>query len=301
MFQMMFKLIEDLVSYFRPKTLEQLLADHDVATTALLTNYWKDQARSKNQWPELTIQQGSRPKDLYKDSYLSWFYNQDIAEEAQNRLDKRMWLPLATRTKYFRQTLSQLIKEEEIKQVLILGSGFDTLAVRKKKYPVTFFEIDYAKILACKESIYQSHHEDKNATYIGMDYSTEDFFPALIQSGFNLDEKTFILWEGNTFYLEKAMVLQILKQISDTLPHLFLSFDFMHPQIADEDKTMESFAKRKSPFKSFFTVDEMRLECEKLNLSVHSHFNTDTLAKNYDMDETPYHTAKPYSVITIKN
>jgi methyltransferase (TIGR00027 family) len=299
MFQIIFKLIEDLVSYFRPKTLEQLLADHDVATTALLTNYWKDQARSKNQWHELAIQQGTRPKDLYKDSYLAWFYNQAIAEEAANRLDKRMWLPLATRTKYFRQTLSQLIKEEEIRQVLILGSGFDTLAVRKKKYPVTFFEIDYAKILACKASIYQSHHEDKNATYIGMDYSTEDFFPALVQSGFNLEEKTFILWEGNTFYLEQHIVLQIIKKISETMPHLFLSFDFMHPQIANEDKTMESFAKRKSPFKSFFTVDEMRLECEKLNLSVHSHYTTDILAQEYGIDEIPYHTAKPYSVITF--
>lgn len=297
---MIIQVLENLFSYFRTPILEQLLAEHDVATTALLTNYWKDKARSYDQWQDLTIQPGSRTKDLYKDNYLSWFYNQSIAEEAENRLDKKMWLPLATRTKYFRQTLSLLIKERGIQQVLILGSGFDTLAVRKKKYPVRYFEIDYAKILTCKENIYRFYRQDKNATYIGMDYSSEDFFPTMIQSGFNPNEKTFILWEGNTFYLEKVVVLQIIKYLCERLPQLFLSFDFMHPQIANEDKTIESFAKKKSPFKSFFTFEEVCLECEKHDLSVHSHFTTDILAQKYEIDKKPYHTAKPYSVITLQ-
>jgi len=303
MFQIIFKLLQDFLESFShtPKTLEELLQEHDVATTALLTNFWKDEARQKHRWDELTVKPGTRQKDLYKDDFLRYFYNPNIAEEAKTRLNHKMWLPLATRTKYFRKTLSQLIKNEGIEQVLILGSGFDTLAVRKSKYPVQYFEIDYAKILACKESIYRSHRIDKNARYIGMDYTAEDFLSALVQQGFDTQAKTFVLWEGNTFYLEKPIVFNILKQLSEALPQLFISFDFMHPQIANEDQTMESFAKRKSPFKSFFSVDEMISECEKLHLSIHTHSTTDVLAQNYGIDEKPYHTAKPYSVITFRH
>jgi methyltransferase (TIGR00027 family) len=298
------KVYEFLLSFFKqkPKDLKVLIKEHDVATTALLTNYWKDQARRKSNWNDLTIRQGKRAEDLYEDENLKLFYNQQTEIEATQRLDKRMWLPLATRTKYFRETISTLIKEQGVRQIVLLGSGFDTLAVQYRgNHQVKFFEIDHTKILACKESIYQNQSIFKNAQYIGMDYTQEDFMQALKQKGLNTEETSLVLWEGNTFYLEKPQVLEIMRTIQREFKKCYLSFDFMHPQIADEEKTMDSFAKKQSPFKTFFSVEEMTKHCHEMNLSTLSHFTTDTLARNYEVDDEPYHTAKPYSVITVES
>lgn len=284
--------------------LKKLIEQYNVATTALLTNFWKDKAKSRENWPQLTISQGEREEDLFKDPYLNLFYDEVVAKEAVERLDKRMWLPLATRTRYFRKTISEAVKEKHIEQILNLGSGFDTLAVRKSKYTqqynVRFFEIDRPEILACKKAIFNEHGLETNATYLGLDYTAEDFISQLKTESFDTEKPTLILWEGNTFYLTAAQVIQVLTTLAEQFPHLILCFDFMHKEIQKENDTLESFAKKKSPFQSFFTVDEMLKICQSVGLSCHSHFNTAELAQDeYKVDATPYHTAKPYSVITM--
>ena len=284
--------------------LKQLLEKFNVATTALLANYWKDQAKSRENWPQLTISQGAREKDLFKDPYLHLFYDETVAKEAEERLDKRMWLPTATRTRYFRQTISEAVKEKHVKQILNLGSGFDTLAVRKskytKQYDVRFFEIDRPEILECKQAIFNEHHLDTNATYLGMDYTDEDFISQLKDNQLDTQQPTLVLWEGNTFYLPADQVIRVLTILSDQFPHLLLCFDFMHKEIQKESATLESFEKKKSPFQSFFTVDEMLKIGQSVGLSCYTHFNTAELAKDvYQVDKEPYHTAKRYSVITM--
>ena len=279
------------------------LSEFTVAFTAFLTSFWKDQARSKENWEKLTITLGSRPKPLFKDPYLKLFYNDAIAAEGVERLDQRMWLPLATRTRYFRRTISQAVKEQGIEQILILGSGFDTLAVRKAKYSqnfgVRFFEIDRPEIMECKQAIFSANGLDKNAVYVGLDYTQEKFISKLKEQGLDPNKPTFVLWEGNTFYLEKEKVIETLATLAQQFPKLLLSFDFMHDQIQEETQTLDSFAKKNSPFKAFFNPDEIMKICQEQELSCQSHFNTAELAKLYDVDKTPYHTAEPYSVITF--
>jgi methyltransferase (TIGR00027 family) len=280
------------------------LKELDVATTAPLTNYWKDKAKSKDNWPALTIQQGKRPKDLFKDPFLNLFYDDETKTDAEQRLDKRMWLPLATRTRYFRKTVSQAVKEQGIQQIIILGSGFDTLPVRKAKYSeshqVRFFEIDQPKILECKHKVYEANQIEQNAIYVGLDYTKHDFIANLQAHSLDTALPTLILWEGNTFYLDKEQVIGIIHKIAAEFEHVVLSFDFMHDGMRGENSTLESFAKRQSPFKSFFTVDEMMELFSTLKMECQSHATGADLARDYEVDETPYHTAEPYSMVTFR-
>lgn len=284
--------------------LEEILKSFGVPLTAALASYWKDKAKSKDNWHELTIHQGKRDKDLIKDNLYQLFYTPAIAQEAELRLDKKMWLPLATRSRYFRRTISEAVKTQGIQQILILGSGFDTLAVRKAKYTkdygVKFFEIDKPEIMECKHAILTANHLDKNATYLGLDYTKENFIARLKELDMSSDLPTFVLWEGNSFYLEKETVIETLSILAKSFPHLILSFDFMHDEIQQESKTLDAFAKKQSPFKSFFNVDEIMSICKQLEMNCQTHFNTAELAQIYEVDEEPYHTAKPYSVITFK-
>ncbi|MGQ3888229.1 class I SAM-dependent methyltransferase [Legionella sp. CNM-1927-20] len=297
--------------------LKKILNDYSVATTSLLANYWKNEAKRKENWPELTQKQGRRDKDLFKDEMMSQFVNEDIKEEAEQRLDKRMWLPLATRTRFFRQTISDAVKNKDVKQIVILGSGFDTLAARKAKYSehfgVRFFEIDQPQILKSKEEIYAEKYINKNATYIGLDYVKDNLIEALKKNEIDFNKPTLILWEGNTFYLEKEEVIQILKNLARQFSHLIITFDYMHALMqtktqtldsaANEkclEKTLDEFASKKSPFKTFFEPEEIVTICEELGIHCVNHKTAATLAKDYQVDEEPYYTAETYSVAAFE-
>lgn len=297
---------------------EKILKDHNVATTSLLANYWKNEAKSKENWPTLTQKQGTREKDLFKDPLMQNFVNEQVKEEAEQRLDKRMWLPLATRTRFFRQTVSDVVKNKEIKQVIILGSGFDTLPARKIKYTqqfgVRFFEIDQPQILKCKERIYAEQYINKNATYITLDYVKGDLIAALTSNDIDFTKPTLILWEGNTFYLEKEEVLRILRDLSSKFSHLVITFDYMHTLMqtgtqqldssAKEkclEKTLDEFASKKSPFKTFFEPDEIVSLCEELGIQCIDHKTAAELAKEYKVDQEPYYTAETYSMVTFEH
>lgn len=297
---------------------EKILKDHNVATTSLLANYWKNEAKSKKNWPTLTQKQGAREEDLFKDPLMQNFVNEQVKEDAEQRLDKRMWLPLATRTRFFRKTVSDAVKNKEVKQVIILGSGFDTLPVRKMKYTqqlgVRFFEIDQPQILKCKEQIYAEQYVNKNATYIGLDYVKGDLIAELAKNDVDFTKPTLILWEGNTFYLEKEDVIRILRDLSSKFSHLVITFDYMHALMqtgaqqldssAKEkclEKTLDEFASKKSPFKTFFEPSEIVSLCSELGIQCVDHKTAAELAKEYEVDQEPYYTAETYSMVTFEH
>ena len=296
--------------------LKALLETHNVATTALLALYWKHIAKSKENWPEVCQTTGSREKDLFKDDYLKLFINDDVKHEAEQRLDKRMWLPVATRTRFFRRTVSEAVKKQNIQQVIILGSGFDTLPVRKSKYTqntgVRFFEVDQPELLSCKEAIYKQYDINKNADYIKLDYVKQNLIEALIGHGLDRNQPTLILWEGNTFYLEKTEVEAILRQLAEHFPHIIITFDYMHntmqtqTQALDQasheaclENTLSQFKKSQSPFKSFFVPADLVDFCESLGMNCMQHKTAAELAQEYQVDDAPYYTAETYSLMTV--
>lgn len=296
--------------------LKKIMQEHNVATTALLSNFWKREAKMKKNWPSLCIEEGVREKDLFKDDLMEHFIDPAIQIEAEQRLDKRMWLPLATRTRFFRRTVSRAVRTG-IQQVIILGSGLDTLAARKAKYTkdfaVKFFEIDQEKILSCKEAIYKEHQIDKNADYIPLDYVQGHLIEELIKRCFDLTRPTLILWEGNTFYLEKSDVVRILRELVENFMQIVITFDYMHAsmqtstqqldQASQEkclEKTLENFAQKKSPFKTFFAPAEIISICHELGIRCVDHKTAAELAREYEVDQKPYYTAEPYSMITFE-
>lgn len=295
-----------------------LLKKNDVSVTALLTNYWKKKARKQKNWPQLTITQGKRETDLFKDQYMPLLVTPEVRALATSVLDKRMWLPLATRTRFMRKALSKAIKNSGITQVILLGSGFDLHAANKvkyKKYNVQFFEIDKPHILACKEEILGAQNPpiDKNAEYIAIDYVQEDLIKALSQHGIDFSKPTFVIWEGNTFYLEKQQVIDTITKLTQNFQQLILSFDFMHQAMQDNkqeldrqsnaqclSQTLDNFKNKNAPFKAFFAPNEIIEICQENGLELITCKTAAELAKEYEVDETPFYTAETYSLISLR-
>ena len=51
--------------------MHRVLEARDVSTTAVLANYWKNEAKSKENWKKFCQEVGTREKDLFKDPLMS--------------------------------------------------------------------------------------------------------------------------------------------------------------------------------------------------------------------------------------
>ena len=101
---------------------------------------------------EFRAEENLEPVPLYRDPIVGLFLNEETRRAA--------WRVSASfppagnlvriRTKYLDDTLDQQLRSQ-VRQVVILGAGLDTRAVRKYSAGMTCFEIDDAETLRIKQ------------------------------------------------------------------------------------------------------------------------------------------------------
>ena len=89
------------------------------------------------------------------------------------------------RTKYFDETLERHILSD-VRQVVILGAGLDTRAVRKQSPRVSYFEIDDAATLELKRQCYEQYRVQTDVTFISGNYVTDGLIDLLSRTGSTL-------------------------------------------------------------------------------------------------------------------
>lgn len=137
------------------------------------------------------------------------------------------------RTKYIDDLLQKTIYDG-IKQVIILGAGFDTRALRLdflKSIPV--IEIDHPntlnfKIETLKKRISEPH---KNVTYYPIDFNKETLTELAKQNNFDFTKLTAIIWEGVTNYLEEKAINNTFLFISKFPKGSYIIFTYIHQQV----------------------------------------------------------------------
>jgi len=130
------------------------------------------------------------------------------------------------RTRYYDDRLGEAIAQG-CKQVVILGSGLDTRAVRKASPGVAYFEIDDAGILDLKKARFAANGIHAPVTLISGNYVASGVIPLLAANGFDTSLPSFFIWEGNTMYLTKPDVMKVLRDLKENLPRFAISFDYM--------------------------------------------------------------------------
>ena len=130
------------------------------------------------------------------------------------------------------------------RQVVILGAGLDTRAVRKQAAGVTYFEIDDAATLKLKQTCYEEQGIDVNVKFIPGNYVTDGLIELLKQNDFDFDLPTYFVWEGNTMYLPLDSVKHTLSELRRYVKRFGLSFDYMAEAVIS--KTTGDWASRAS-------------------------------------------------------
>src|SRR5262245_10999904 len=130
------------------------------------------------------------------------------------------------RTRYYDDRLDAQLANG-CRQVVILGSGLDTRAERKRADGVAYFEIDDASTIEFKKARLAANGFDARVTFIPGNYVASGVLPLLCANGFNPDLPSFFIWEGNTMYLTRAATMKVLTDLCQGGRAFSNAFDYM--------------------------------------------------------------------------
>jgi len=189
------------------------------------------------------------------------------------------------RTRYLDDRLEAEL-QSGVQQVVILGAGLDTRAVRKETDGVTYFEIDDADTLALKQRRYRQHGIGADVTFIPGNYVTDGLIALLVKHGFDLDAPSYFIWEGNTMYLPLVSVKDILRELQTSVKRFRVSFDYMTESVVGKTtgdpgmtRLVENFEAMGAPWLS--GIRDARNLAREIGLSLLDNFTTAELIQRY--------------------
>ena len=119
-------------------------------------------------------------------------------------------------------------------QVIILGAGYDSRAYRfaDQLHGRPVHEVDLAPLSRRKAAIVATHPELFGTTSIRrveIDFRADSLAARLLESGFTVGARTFVVWEGVSMYLTRDAVAQTLDTLRDVCgTGSTLAMDFWH-------------------------------------------------------------------------
>jgi methyltransferase (TIGR00027 family) len=236
---------------------------------------------------EFRAEENFATRPLYKDRVVHLFLNEETRRVADVvatgfPLMKEM---VKIRTKYFDDALDRRLASG-CRQVVILGSGLDTRAMRKSAPGVTYFEIDDEATLALKRSLIASHDIKANVKLIAGNYVRDGLMPLLRANGFDTEKPTYVLWEGNTMYLPLESNKAILRDLRDHLTDFQLSFDYFATSVITKTtgrsgmtRMIENFVEMGAPWVT--GIDDIDTLSADLGLALVDNFTTGELHRAY--------------------
>jgi methyltransferase (TIGR00027 family) len=141
------------------------------------------------------------------------------------------------RTRFIDNCLAEAL-EDGLEQLVILGAGYDTRAIRSDtiKHTIPVFELDHPATQKVKMQRLETNFGQLPAhvTFVPIRFESEQMTPKLIECGYDPLLKSFFIWEGVTYYIPASAVDHTLKVISGhSGPGSSVVFDYFPPSVVD--------------------------------------------------------------------
>jgi methyltransferase (TIGR00027 family) len=229
---------------------------------------------------EYRAEENREPSPIYADPVVGLFLS-DASREAAERVSAR-FPPVKdmvkTRTRYFDDMLDAQIARGSA-EVVILGAGLDTRAVRKRSAGLRYFEIDDPSTMELKRRCSADAGLDSDVTLIQGDYVTDGLIDLLRSNGFDF-------WEGNVMHLPLASNIHTMLQLRQHVKRCRLSFDYLTQSVITKTTghvtlatLVESFEAMGAPWPS--GIDDLHRLAREVGLRVVENFTTGELYRTY--------------------
>jgi methyltransferase (TIGR00027 family) len=255
---------------------------------------------------EYRAEENLEPTPIYNDPIVGLFLS-DASREAAERVSSRFPAVkdmVKTRTRYLDDMLEKQIAAG-IGQVVILGAGLDTRAVRKQSAVVRYFEIDDAATVELKQRCYAAARIVPRVTLIAGNYVTDGLIDLLRSNAFDFDVPTYFIWEGNVMYMPLAHDKRTMQQLKKSLKRFRLSFDYLSESViakstGDASLTVlvESFEAMRAPWVS--GIDDVYALAREVGLHVVENFTTGDLYRKYRGRPASSPIFEHYSICTLE-
>ena len=256
---------------------------------------------------EYRAEENREPTPIYEDPVVGLFLS-DASREAAERVSSRFPAVkdmVKTRTRYYDDMLDAQIAAG-IGQVVILGAGLDTRAVRKQSAGVRYFEIDDPATMELKRQCYADAHIDAGVRLIPGNYVTDGLIDLLGSNGFDFNVPTYLIWEGNVMYMPLASDKETIRQLKRDVRSFWLSFDYFPESVITKttgDESLgilvDSFAAMGAPWVS--GIDDIHSFARELDLRVLENFTTGKLYQMYRGRQASSPIFRYYSICTVQS
>ena len=255
---------------------------------------------------EYRAEENRSPNPIYTDQVVRLFLN-DASRQAAERVSARF--PgvkdmVKTRTRYFDDRLDAEIAAG-IGQVVILGAGLDTRAVRKRSARVRYFEIDDPATMELKRRCYADAGIDAAVTLIPGNYVTDGLIDLLESHRFDFDVPTYLIWEGNVMYMPLATDKLTMRQLKRSVKQFRVSFDYLTETVVMKTTgntgltaLVESFEAMRAPWLS--GIDDIYSVAGDVGLHVVENFTTGELFRKYRGRSISSPIFHHYSICTLE-
>lgn len=142
---------------------------------------------------------------------------------------------LLCRIRYMDDTLSDALKEG-LDQVVILGAGSDTRALRILGIDKTHvFEVDHPAPSAWKKKRLKKMLGTlpSHVTFVPMDFDRQSLEDEMAAAGFRTDARTFVISEGVTQYITAEANDATFQYVSQTAPGSRIVFSYVNSGVID--------------------------------------------------------------------
>ena len=213
---------------------------NDVGMTAFFIAWFRDAERN-------------RPDSLFNDPYSQWFVPDEVKPAAQRfaELCPEFDDLIRCRLLFFRELVQAEIARGA-RQIVSVGSGFDTRPLIFRKDGATFFDVDQAAVVQYKQQVLTDHGLQPWPA-IPCDYLDVNLPDKLREAGFDPNLPSLFIWEGNTMYLPRNLIFDFLNQLSDGLPRFAIAFDYMSTKVIDGSSGVDSVTRAFDYFYERFT------------------------------------------------
>jgi len=195
----------------------------------------------------------------------------------------------------FAEDQLQIAIERGVRQVVLLGAGLDSLALRRPALAeeVTFVEVDHPDSQRWKRSRLEELGLDTRlVVYVPVDFSKERLADRLANSGVKLDEPTYYSWLGVTQYVDRPSCDATLAFIAGRPPGSQVVLDFIvrsdslsPSEWAFSAATADKSAIRGEPWLTYFDPIELETHLATLGFAKVHRLTPQLAATRYYADQ----------------
>jgi methyltransferase (TIGR00027 family) len=164
--------------------------------------------------------------------------------------------------------------EGGMRQVVILGAGLDTFALRNpySAREIKIYEVDHPATQTWKrERLAEAQIAlPPRLVFVGVDFEREEMEEKLVDAGFQQNTPAFFTWLGVIPYLTQEAICRTLDYMS-TIPNSEVVFDYMEPPEATSEELRQIEKERSEQLKKIGERSASRFEPAGIKAMLCSH------------------------------